>query len=577
MDQSKDGSLTLEEIVAAMTVDSKSSICQDNAFLQMKYSIFAYSFMKSLGHDTDTVGLTVDVFVASAASLGVSADQAEEVFRHIDDSEDGYATVEEFCRAFTMDNSGLDPHLVVNTKYTLLMQIFRQASHGRKIRLGFEDFTSILCVQFGMLKEVAVALFDEFDPNKTGWVNLVDMCHKLSLTHKDKNILAMQEKALSAVFGLLDVDGSKDLDVAEFTEALGKLGIRRYDARSLFALLDTNRSNSVSADEFLQGLLTIDQEQVDASSDIRRSVFMAALQSVSVGADSTLSMHDFALALRQIGINPQIAESFVTEATGQPTNQLSVAEFSRMLAADSSNPYHLPLQKACLRMAFAELLKLSGNTGESQLNKAAFIDSMAPFGASRQESAELFDRVDRNKDGAIDLPEFMFTFTTLGMQVADPRTLVTVKYSLLKTVFQSLNSDQDKVLSAAEWRDAMVDLGLGPEEATRMFKEFDAAGGGEVKEGEFCHSLALGGQGWKAKGELLRRAYFNTLKAVSRRLCTICRANPDAVVHMEKCTTMLVEVGIREKHARAALCAVEAQQPTATTALAIISQLLQLQ
>jgi hypothetical protein len=64
-------------------------------------------------------------------------------------------------------------------------------------------------------------------------------------------------KGFARLFNVIDDDGSRRLDKAEFLKAINEYGVARSDAEILFKHFDRNASGTIDYDEFLMNLRVI--------------------------------------------------------------------------------------------------------------------------------------------------------------------------------------------------------------------------------------------------------------------------------------------------------------------------------
>ncbi len=172
--------------------------------------------------------------------------------------------------------------------------------------------------------------------------------------------------------------------------------------------------------------------------------------------------------------------------------------------AASKLEQHLALPKGSLR----QLLQVLDANGDGSLERREFEFALELFGAhaSKTEAADLFQELDLDQDGQLNLdelllglggpsPEGSHLLETLRARLSSPRELsIFTTRSRLASLFRMLDSERKGLLDFEGFRAATAGLGVlyTPDDARRAFDEVDSDGDGGVTLDDLCTGLERG-------------------------------------------------------------------------------------
>ncbi|XP_042323750.1 calmodulin-like protein 3 [Sceloporus undulatus] len=320
----------------------------------------------------------------------------------------------------------------------------------------------------------------ELDANGSGRVNYPDFLSLVATRKKDFET----EEEIREAFQVFDKNGNGYVGVAELRHVMTNLGEKLTDEEvdEMIKEADLDRDGKVNYQEFLRVMM-------DKSGSNRSPtwVFPASFPKDQLIPRQRAKGDTFTFLAthkkdkkkeREVISSFCIRESSQAFLVQSENCQTTTNNNSETMASHPFSEEEIA--------EFKEAFLLFDKDGDGAISTQELGTVMRSIGQNPTEAElqEMIKKLDTNKDGMVDFPEFL---TLLGarMKSADSEEEI-------RKAFQVFDRDGNGYVSAAELRHIMTKLGekLTDEEVEDMIKEADVDGDGQVNYEEFIRIMS---------------------------------------------------------------------------------------
>lgn len=319
--------------------------------------------------------------------------------------------------------------------------------------------------------------------------------------------------SLAEAFDSFNVDGSKQLDMREWCDLLGRTDMcSMFEARVIFELMDADRDGSLTMAEFNLGLETI--APVVSLVALRKRLiclgFTSMLQAIAVmdggGEDSTmqpLTLSEFAACLRRAWVIEDHEHRAIFDLVrdpAEPQGRATLSELACGLAAVSP----------CILLGEArqQLEAKWGNLGAAaDALQDEWLEDQGIFeekgsewlGMTREEAAKLFRITDIDRSGNLTRSEVIGSvrLSQPSVQMEDIRCKVQQSYrgieAVLREAFTHEGAELDNSLrfSTEEIMEVLEPLDMGKVEKRQLVQFMQATSDQGLTLSEFFRGIRL--------------------------------------------------------------------------------------
>ena len=300
------------------------------------------------------------------------------------------------------------------------------------------------------------------------------------------------------IFARVDTNGTGDLDLLEFQEALLRMGqqLTRDEVREVMSELDLDNSGSIGVSEFLDKL---------KQAENMRAADMRKVKTLFDQADSDgsgfLDVQEVGIVAKQMGLGEQIQNpAFVTSMLAEmEAGRFVIADGTKVTA--SSNKV-LQTHRSVVESAgssggsggsgephdgqvdYEEFIEWYFEIGKSYLDRPTFKVQPNLTAPSEKELAELFAHIDADGSGSVDLVEVQDALHMIWPYM-DPVGF--------QRAFEAADQDGSGCVDKSEFKQ-MFDFIVWLNDKRHTVQELDDAFGTHVGEDEFyfgCQGLQM--------------------------------------------------------------------------------------
>jgi len=410
-----------------------------------------------------------------------------------------------------------------------------------------------------VMSRFGVAFFDQMDLDGGGTLAFAEfkkgLVHKLHPNENRGKSIAKFRAALNKkfqhpkdAFDILDKQGSGTVTREEWMACIGDLARAvKWDkgtldfGEALFDEMDVDRSGEVNADEFKERLTSqLDVKSDDNSLAVFRAMMKRSFKNPQDAFDLLTQnsdrvteeewmdlLEEFGLALkwdaREMMMIGQFGKAFFEQMDVNGDGEIEVAEFKRCLVKKLEPPKNysnLSKFKAAMNKSFKnpkDAFDMLDRNGNSRVSKDEWCDCLCEVGRAAnwdEDTLEmcssfgttLFDQLDADGSGELNLEEFMTNLTT-KLDAAIPENAIAIfksamkrSYKNPKNAFDELDKFGNKTISKEEWMNCLEHVGLSAKWdaetvalctkfGDKFFDYMDSNGDGKLVFSEFKASL----------------------------------------------------------------------------------------
>jgi Ca2+-binding EF-hand superfamily protein len=335
-------------------------------------------------------------------------------------------------------------------------------------QVGMDQFAERMG-SLGMDQGAARAVFTLLDVKQRRNIDASEFIHVLIINSGDSRFAKLQDYLLRYIFKLMEGDGGKGQEMTpdRFANRLERLGLDALDCRRAFAIVDEDHGGSMSTDEFIKSMASDGTQAGKGEAWLVKYAILVSGFLLLNGGDARktqMTPKELQQAMRIFGVSEVNAMKAFSAIDEDSDGSVTISEFCRAMAGENREATQA-IKWAVLKAAFQAL-------GNRPLQRHEFVQAVAKFGGKPADCEALFVRMDRNGSGIIDQKLFCHAMVVDGTHAADPRSLMVVKYSLLKLVVRSMDPGcWDSQLAADPFVKRAGRLGVPQDAARKLFSD----------------------------------------------------------------------------------------------------------
>lgn len=258
----------------------------------------------------------------------------------------------------------------------------------------------------------------------------------------------------------------------QWQKTAADLGIPPGEAKKRFAEMDKDGNGLVSEAE-LQEVMGVTFEEV-------KDLFLDEFGNADLSLEGTdIDPKDgkvcknelLAVMQKKLGLSPAAAEK-AAEMVMQRLDPdgdgcIPGAEFKKAILATAEDLSERVIEKYG---SAPEGFKAFDKDGNGELTEDEFIAGALALGVSEAAAKAIWEKHGKPGDGKMNLKEFVAIFG-IGPDEIMERAFAT--FGNPQKAFEAMDTDQDGLLSPAEWKIGATKMGLGPAQIKRLFTEMD--------------------------------------------------------------------------------------------------------
>jgi len=264
-------------------------------------------------------------------------------------------------------------------------------------------------------------------------------------------------------------DAYRGMDRDTFKKVVGDMGISDEEADKLFDEIDKNGDGYISEDEF-QDMWGVNEEELVDRALAKWGNADKVYKATDLNGDGKISEAELRAMMKELGLTPMNIDDLVDELmkkydTGGD-GMLTEDQFKKIMRATAEDLKDRIQEKMG---SAAEAMKKWDADGDGKISKEEFMKGAKDMDIS-EEAAEAIWKEQVGEDGEINAEEFGDVF---GIGPDELLERCFQHFSNPKNAFESMDSNQDHVISKEEWEAALGKLHLNAEQAARLWKLLD--------------------------------------------------------------------------------------------------------
>lgn len=524
-DSDKDGTLSIEELKAAAEKDGQQYLSTEDINAIFAVGDIDLDGKIDFGEFQSMMTPSVSDIVTKFRCANRTVKDVKKAFKKYDTNNDGKIDKHELSKALT------------NYKFNFSDQevevIFGAADNNLDGEICYEEFMNLMCPDAGTilgkfrkkyisLNEVKAG-FKKFDKNRDGSLNKSEVSRLMHSTGQ-----SFSETEIDAIMNLGDLNGDGQLNLEEFVTMMSPNAsttltkIRQKfnsidEVKKKFKEIDSDSDGLLSKDELLESPESkFDEEEIQAIFELGDSngdnvidiqefiavLFPSAGEAIEKIQSGCSDIQQIKEIFRQIDLDndgyitkeemresskrfsDEEVESFFALGDVNEDGIIDLDEFIGVLNPSASsiiNKLRLRYQNINeVKMAFSQI---DGN-GDGLISKDEMLQEKI---FNSQEVNSLFELSDSNKDGEIDIEEFIGAIYPVVSKAILKLTKDVKNVEEARWLFKKLDKDGDGLISQEEMR--KYGARMTSKEIEALFAIGDINNDGEIDLNEFINVL----------------------------------------------------------------------------------------
>jgi Ca2+-binding EF-hand superfamily protein len=502
--------------------------------------------------DTDGDGsLSSAEFLAHCKSVDVGTSDASRLMKEVDSDGDGKISESEYKNALGVTLDELRKR--ARDEFGPPEKSFPAFDASGDGQIDAEEWKAA-CEKLGIPENRAADLLKEVDQNGDGQVNEEEFRAAMGAGLEDlKRAVYDKLGSAEAAMEAMDKDGDGVISEEEFVEELKKAGFGEQEAKDLYKEMDKDGDGKVTAADWAEATGAEDLEKLREDAGVGDQELMKGadgegvalppnLAQADADGDGKVSEDEYMKACEAAGTKKEHCEALWDAADTDGDGFASADDLDRVREA---------AKQAAQDFEEADV------DGDGKLSKEEFLKAAGEKGIPSDEAEALFKELDADSDGSVSAAEFVAgggfgesdgSATPPPVDVPDismeeVARRVHAAYGTTSEAWEDIAGAKDaNHMTPDQWAKVGEQIGLLPEQATKIFEEMDANKDGKVDFAEFQNAMGVSKDDFKRR---LLDKYGSGAKALEA-----ADKNGDGKVSEEEFLDLAEEMNVPEELAK---------------------------
>lgn len=433
-------------------------------------------------------------FEAGCEKLGIPKARAKELFDELDVDYSGSISPEEWDEAFGLTKE--DAKSIITDKLGKPSDAFEKLDKDGDGKVSAEDVEEAL-KDAGVSAEEAAEIAKELDADGKG-VSKDDWLDATGAKDLAKERYAEEPKRLDApkltpedmrerlndafksgkdVWEKVGGDSNKGLPEKEFKKLMRDLGISEAEADALFDQIDKDGNGLISEEEF-QNMMGVDEnELVDRALD-KWGNAPGVVKATDKDGDGFVTEQELKQMMHELGLTApnikELTEELMKKYDTDHDGKLTAEQFEKIMRASADDLKERIQEKLG---SAKEAMKKWDKDGDGKISKKEFLEGAKDMGISEKAAEAIWKEQSGGKD-YMTSDDFGDIF---GVGPDDLLERCFQHFGNPKKAFENIDTNQDGLISEAEWKVALKKLGLNADQAARLWEGMDTNSGERTK------------------------------------------------------------------------------------------------